>query len=57
MDYVSRYPNTNDELMKEAVMSWLTDVYGGDEQGARAYLKMQLAVMELRERGFSWTDI
>ena len=52
-----KYPDTNDELMKEAIMSWLTDVYGGDETGARAFLKMQLAVAELRERGFSWTDV
>jgi hypothetical protein len=57
MDFVSKYPNTNDELMKEAVMSWVTDVYGGDETAAKTFLKMQLAVAELRERGFSWTDL
>ena len=52
-----RYPTTNDELMKEAVLSWVTDVYGGDEHGAKTFLKLQLAVAELRERGFSWTDL
>ena len=57
MDYVSKYPNTNDELMKEAVMAWVTDIYGGDELAAKTFLKLQLAVAELRERGFSWTDL
>jgi hypothetical protein len=52
-----RYPNTNDELMKEAVLDWVTDAYDGDERSARTLLKLQLAVAELRERGFSWTDL
>ena len=52
-----RYPDTNDELMKEAILSWLTDICEGDEHGARTMIKMHLAIAELRERGFSWTDV
>jgi len=51
------YPTTDDELAKEAIVSWLIDQFDGDEESARKFVKMQLACQELRERGFTWTDI
>jgi hypothetical protein len=52
-----KYPTNDDEIAKSAIMSWFTDQYDGDEEAARKAVKMSLAMAELRERGFGWTDI
>lgn len=52
-----KYPTTDDEIMKQATMSWMVDQFDGDEDSARKYVKMMLSCLDLYERGFTWTDI
>lgn len=51
------YPSKDDDLAKDAMVAWVTDMFDGDEFVARRTLKLQLLVRELYERGFRWTDI
>ena len=52
-----KYPTTEDEIAKEAIMAYLSDQHDGDEDTARKVVKQLLCIMELRDRGFTWTDI
>ena len=56
-DREMRYPTNEDELIKDGIMAWLADYYDGDADAARRAVKLQLAILELRDRGFAWTDI
>ena len=51
-----RYPTADDEIAKECIMDWFKDQYE-DEEDARKSVKQMLAIKELWERGFRWTDI
>jgi len=52
-----KYPTSEDEVVKQATMAWMTDQFDGDEERARQFIKMQLASFDLWDRGFTWTDI
>lgn len=52
-----KYPTNEDELVKDAIIVWIAEMYDNDVTEARRIVKLHLAIAELKERGFSWTDI
>jgi len=52
-----KYPTSEDEIMKNATMAWMSEQFDCDEESARKFVKMHLACIDLWNRGFTWTDI